>query len=134
MPLMKIKVILCLLPFVIALVSCQAITDDMFPGKYGLNTDKKDSIILNDDYSYEHTYVDSLNKMHKCIGKWDLNFNKTILSLHDFKSFNAHGVDFKGTWKSYLSMDDDSVRILYTSYTVDDSDVELHYSMKITDN
>ena len=131
---MKIKVILCLLLFVVGLVSCQAITDDMFPGRYALNIDNKDSIILNDDYTYEHKYVDSLNKMHRCIGKWDLNFNKTILSLHDFNSFKAHGVDFKGTWKSYLGMDEDSVRILYTSYTVDDEDVELHYGMKITDN
>ena len=132
---MKIKVLLCLLPVLLGLLSCQAITDDMFPGKYALNIDKKDSIILNDDYTYEHTFVDSLNKMHQCKGKWNLNFNKTVLSLHNFNTFKAHGINFKGTWKSYLSMDNDSVRILYSDYTVnDDEEVELHYGMKITDN
>ena len=132
---MKIKVLLYLVPILLALVSCQAITDDMFPGKYALNIDKKDSIILNDDYTYEHTFVDSLNKTHECTGKWDLNFNKTVLSLHNFDTFKAHGINFKGTWKSYLSMDEDSVRILYSDYTVNDEDeVELHYGMKISDN
>jgi len=58
-----------------------------------------------------------------------------VLSLHNFNTFKAHGINFKGTWKSYLSMDNDSVRILYSDYTVnDDEEVELHYGMKITDN
>ncbi len=106
----------------------------MFPGKYALNTDKcKDSLILNDDYSYQHTYLDSTNKLHTCTGKWDLNFNKTVLSLHNFDSFNAHGIKFKGTWKSFLGMDEDSVRVLYSSYVVDDDDLEMHYAMKISD-
>jgi hypothetical protein len=132
---MKMRAVFCLLPLMLGLVSCQAITDDMFPGKYALNIDHKDSIILNDDYTYEHTFVDSLHKTHKCTGKWDLNFNKSVLSLHNFDTFKAHGVSFKGTWKSYLSMDNDSVRILYTDYTVnDDEEVELHYGMKIIDN
>lgn len=132
---MKIRVVLYLLPVILGLSGCQAITDDMFPGKYALNIDKfKDSVIINDDYTYTHTYIDPENKLHKCVGKWELNFNKTILSLHNFDSFKAHGIDFKGTWKSYLSMDNDSVRILYSFYTKNDVDFELHYGMKITNN
>jgi hypothetical protein len=132
---MKSKAMLYLLPVIFCLASCQtAITDDMFPGKYALNTDQhKDSIILNDDHTYQHTYLDSINKLHTCNGKWDLNFNKTVLSLHNFDSFNAQGIKFKGTWKSFLGMDEDSVRIMYASYVVDDDDVEMHYAMKITD-
>jgi len=132
---MRVKTFLYLLPVMLCFASCQAITDDMFPGKYALNIDNKDSIILNDDYTYEHKYVDSMNKTHRSTGKWDLNFNKSVLSLHNFNSFNAHGIKFKGTWKSYLSMDEDSVRILYADYTIkDEEEVELHYAMKITDN
>jgi hypothetical protein len=132
---MKVKALLYLLPLIVCLASCQtAITDDMFPGKYALNVDsRKDSIILNDDHTYQHKYVDSSNKLHTCNGQWGLNFNKTVLSLHNFNSFKAHGISFKGTWKSFLSMDNDSVRILYSFYSHDDEEVELHYGMKITD-
>jgi hypothetical protein len=125
---MNFKALLYLIPFILCLASCQAITDDMFPGKYAMNTDKlKDSLILNENYTYRHTYTDSTNKTYISTGKWELNFNKTVMLLHNFNSFNAHGIKFRGTWKSFMSMDNDSVRIIYSS----DEENELHYGKKI---
>lgn len=88
-------------------------------GKYCFNkTDNRDSIFINNDNTYKHTYITSDGKLLEIIGNWEFDSNTSEILFKEFMFFNDHGGTYestRGNWYSNVKLIDDEIRLIYSA-------------------
>jgi|GEM_PF-1487411 len=117
---MNIRILFSLfcLSFAVALGCTRPRPDlKMFVGKYCFSRDVKDSIIISTDSTYRHKFSASNGRVFEAAGKWEYDSIGQEIRFEDFIFFNDNGSDGlpPGNWFSRVQMDDNEVRLMYSS-------------------